>query len=111
MSLQTLMVRTIEVLTAGSRTDAYGDTQPDWATATVVTTQGWLAQQSSFEDRDARNATSSTLTLTLPADTVITARNRVRIDAITYELVAEPLAAWTPHGEHHRECMLQLVRG
>lgn len=111
MSLAALLVRTVSVVTPGVRTDTYGDPQPDWTTAVVYTTSGWLAQQSSLEDRDGRNATASTLALTLPADTPITARDRVRIDGILYEIVAEPLAAWTPRGEHHIEALLQLVRG
>lgn len=111
MSLTALLVRTVDVITAGTRTDAYGDTQPNWATATEIITSGWLAQQTSIEDRDGRNATSSTLVLFLPAETAITARSRVRIDGTVYELISEPLAAWTPRGEHHIEALLGLVTG
>lgn len=106
-----MMVRTVQVVTPGTRVDAYGDTQPDWTTAIVFTTSGWLAQQTSLEDRDGRNTTASTLSLTLLPDTPITARDRVRIDGILYEVVAEPLAAWTPRGEHHIEATLSLVTG
>lgn len=111
MSLTTLLVRNVTVITAGARTDAYGDSQSNWATATEVDTTGWMAQQSSIENREGRNATSSTLVLTLPAGTAITARDRVRIDGIVYELIGEPMSAWTPAGEHHIECYLGLVRG
>lgn len=91
--------------------DAYGDTQPDWTTPTETTTDGWLAQQTSIEDRDGRNATASTLVLFLDAGTAITARNRVRVDGTVYELIAEPHRAWTPRGEHHIECLLEVVTG
>lgn len=111
MSLQSLMVRTVDIIHAGARTDAYGDSQPNWSTASETTTNGWLAQQTSIEDRDGRNATSSTLVLFLPADSAITARDRVRIDGIVYELVSAPLSAWTPRGEHHLEVFVQLVTG
>lgn len=111
MSLATLMVRTVDVITAGSRTDAYGDTQPDWAAATEAHTTGWLAQQTSTENLDGRNSTSTTLVLTLPAATAITARDRVRIDGVVYELIGAPLSAWTPRGEHHIEAELGSVVG
>lgn len=111
MSITALLVRTVDVITAGIRTDGYGDPQPDWAAATETTTSGWMAQQSSIENREGRNATSSTLILTLPAGTAITARDRVRVDGIVYELISEPMSAWTPRGEHHIECYLGLVRG
>lgn len=111
MSLASLMVRTVTVIHASTRVDAYGDNQPKWDTAAESTTSGWLAQQSSIENRDGRNATSSSLVLYLPAGTVITARDRVRIDGTTYELVSEPLSAWTPRGEHHLEVFVNLVTG
>lgn len=111
MSLTSLLVRTVTILTADSRTDAYGDTQPDWTTPTGESVNGWLAQQSSIQDLDGRNATSTALILTVPAGTVITARNRVVIDGRTYEVSAEPIAAWTPRGEHHIEAQLEVIDG
>ena len=111
MSIASLAVRPVVIQTAGARTDAYGDTQPDWTTPTTVAAGGWLAQQSSIEDLDGRAATASTLALFLPAGTVITARNRVVIDARTYEIIGEPHKAWTPRGEHHVEVQLQAVDG
>lgn len=111
MSLASLMVRNVDIITPASRTDNYGDTQPDWAAATEVATVGWLAQNSSIENLDGRNATSTDLVLDLPAGTPVTARDRVRIDSTTYELVSEPVSAWTPRGEHHKEVFLRLVTG
>lgn len=111
MSLASLMIRTVDIITPGVRTDGYGDPQPNWMTATESTTSGWLAQQSSTENVDGRNTTSSTLVLVLPAGTAVTARDRVRIDATVYELVSEPLSAWTPRGEHHIEVFVELVPG
>lgn len=111
MSFTSLLVRPVTIITAGTRTDAYNDSQLDWGAATSASTVGWLAQQSSFENLDGRNTTSSTLVLALPAGTAITARNRVEIEGTTYELTAEPVRAWTPRGEHHIEAQLQLVAG
>jgi hypothetical protein len=111
MSLATLLVRDVDVITAGTVTDVYGDPQPDWTTATEISTVGWLAQASSIEVLDGRDATSSTLTLTLPAGTPVTARDRVRIDGRLYELDGEPNSAWTPRGEHHIETALRIVVG
>lgn len=111
MSFTSLLVRNVDIITPGSHTDNYGDSQPDWTSATEVTTVGWLAQMSSIENLDGRNATSTDLVLDLPAGTPVTARDRVRIDGTTYELVSEPVAAWTPRGEHHREIFLRVVTG
>lgn len=111
MSLVSLMVRDITILVPGTRTDAYGDTQLDWTTPVGTLTQGWLAQQTSTEVVDGRNTTVSELVLTLPAGTAINARDRVRVDGVVYEIIDEPLAAWTPRGEHHIEAKLRLVTG
>ena len=111
MSFATLLVQPVDVITPGARTDAYGDTTIDWTTATESATNGWLAQLSSIEDLDGRDGTSSTLTLSLPADTVIDAQCRVRIAGRVYEVDNEPLRAWTPRGVHHIECQLKVVDG
>jgi head-tail adaptor len=105
------MVRDVDILTAGTRTDVYGDSQPDWTTPTTVTVKGWLAWSSSIEVLDGRDATSSTLTLTVPAGTPITARDRVSIDGRIYEINGEPMPAWTPRGEHHIEMFLTTAVG
>lgn len=111
MSLDTLLVRPVTILTAGTRTDAYGDTQPDWNNPTSVFTLGWLAQVGSVQDLNGRDATSTNLSLTLQSGTVITAQDKVKIDGRTYEVAAEPVSAWTPRGEHHVECYLRVVTG
>ena len=111
MSLTNLLVRDVTIITPTVRTDGYGDSQPNWTGATETTAPGWLAQSSSSENRDGRNSTSTTLGLFLPAGTVITAHNRVRIDGVIYEVVGAPVSAWTPRGEHHLEVPLELVAG
>lgn len=111
MSLATLLVRDVDILTAGIRTDAYGDTQLDWTAPTTVTVKGWLGPAISFEDLNGRDATVSTFPLTLPEGTPITARNRVRIEGRTYEVDGEPNFAWTPRGEHHVEVAVKVVVG
>lgn len=111
MSLATLQVRSVTIITAGTRTDAYGDSQLDWTAATEAPTNGWLAQQSSSQDLDGRDATATNLVLVLPAGTAITARERVRIDGRTYSVSSEPTRAWTPRGEHHVEASLEVIDG
>ena len=114
MSLATLMVRAVDILAPGWRTDGYGDEiQDDWTNPITVSVSGWVAWSSSFEVLDGRDAVATNLSLTLPAGTVITAMNRVRLDGQDdlYELDGEPMSAWTPRGEHHIECMLKRVLG
>lgn len=111
MSLETLMVQAVTIITPTTRTDGYGDTATQWTGATEVETTGWLAQLASFADLDGRDATDSTLTLTLPATAVITAKCRVRIASRVYEVDGEPLKAWTPASVHHIECQLKVVDG
>lgn len=111
MSLATLMIRDVDVITAGTVLDIYGDPQVDWTVATEVTVPGWLAWLSSIEVLDGRDATSTTLSLTIPAGTPITALDRVRIDGRIYEVNGEPMSAWTPRGEHHIEVWLSSVTG
>lgn len=111
MSLATLMVRDVTILTAGTRTDAYGDTTLDWTSPTSITRKGWLAQQSSTEDLDGRNGTSTGLVLVLPAGTPITSKNRAVVDGVTYEVSDHPTSAWTPRGEHHLEARVKVVSG
>lgn len=111
MSLASLMVRTVTVITAGTRTDAFGDPQPDWTTPVETTVPGWLAFQSSTEILDGRDATSTVLMLTVPAGTAISRLSRVRIDGRTYQVDGEPMSAWTPRGEHHIESRLAVWDG
>lgn len=111
MSLTSLLVHDVTIITPGTTTDAYGDTQPDWTTSTTSTVKGWLAQTSSIENLDGRDATITTLALTLPAAAPIGPRDRVSIDGIVYELTGAPISAWTRRGEHHIECSLGLVIG
>jgi hypothetical protein len=51
-----------------------------------------------------------------PADdekaiTVITARDRVVIDGVTYEVDGQPRNVWTPRGSHHVRVNLTAVAG
>lgn len=111
MTLGNLLVRSVTIHTAGTRTDTYGNTVPDWTTSTNVTVGGWLAYLNGIEVLDGRTATSTTLALTIPAGTTITAADRVTIDGLTYDVNAEPMSAWTPRGEHHIQCVLVAVNG
>lgn len=111
MTLASLLVRPVTILTAGTRVDDFGDKQPDWTTPTTFDVLGWLAYSTGNEVLDGRNATTTYLSLTLPPATPINAQSRVLIEGRTYSVDAEPMAAWTPRGEHHIEVALVIVDG
>jgi head-tail adaptor len=111
MSHATLLVRTVSVLRAATTTNRYNDSAKNWDSTTSWTVNGWLAQQSTSETLDHREAVSQGLILHLDADTEIAAGDRVRIDGVTYDVAGEPNVAWTPRGAHHIECQLTVVVG
>jgi hypothetical protein len=111
VSLDTLRIHDVDILTAGTRIDVYGDPQPDWTTPTTITVKAWWAAMSSIEVLDGRDAVSTTSVINLPAGTPITALNRIRLFGRTFEINGEPMVAWTPRGEHHIECFLTTAVG
>lgn len=111
MSLQALMVHDVTIVHAGTSTDRYGNIVKDWSTATTKVSKGWITQTAASEDVTDREAEIGTWTLFLPAETVVTGRDRVTWDGLTFEVVAPPRKAWTPRGEHHIEAQLRIVEG
>lgn len=111
VSFDSLLTQTVTVLTAGSTTDRYGNTVPDWTAATTSTTKAWLSQRSRSEDEINRDAQVATWVAFLPADTTISGHSRLRWSGITFEIVGPPLPAYTPRGLHHYEADLRVVEG
>jgi hypothetical protein len=110
--IEKFFVRDVEILTAATTTDRYGDTVLSWTSPTVEDTKVWLAQNSATEPQgEGRDPLVTDLVLFLPTGTTIDGRNRVRIDGTTYTVEGRPRDAWTPGGSHHLEVNLQEVAG
>lgn len=111
MSVTALLIRQVTILRADETTDRYGNAVLDWSTPTETPTKGWMAQSSSTEDTDRRDAAVSTWTLVLGPDEDVTAADRVAVDGTVYELLGAPNVAWSRRGPHHIEATLRLVEG
>lgn len=111
MTLTSLLIHDVTIVTAGSSTSRYGDTEKDWSTATSETVKGWVSQRSGLEDHDHREAQASEWVLFLHPEATITALDRVTWSGITFEVDGPILPAWSPRGEHHQEVPLRVVTG
>jgi len=95
---------TVLVLTGTPVTDPYSGetTGTDWATPTQVSVDNVLCEPrpSSEPVQDARNSVTSGYTAYMPAGTVITPTNRVKVRGIDYDVLGEAadwrLGAWRP---------------
>lgn len=91
---------TVQVLTAATKTDRYGNTVEDWtspASVDVTTLAPAEPRPSQEPVQDARNSVVSGWTLYLPAGTAVTAANRVRVRGKDYPVQGEP-AVWGSRG-------------
>lgn len=111
MSLADLLVRTVTIQTAVATVDRYGDETNDWSVPIERSASAWIAQTVATEDLTHRDATVSTLAITLEVSAALTAEERVVVDGVPYEVVGEPNVAWTPRGPHHTEALLRAVIG
>lgn len=86
---------TVQVLSSSSTTDAYNNTVEDWTTPTETPVEdvGVEPRPSTEDNRDARNAVTSGFTLYMPAGSVVTAKNRIRVRGDDYAVDGEP-AEW-----------------
>jgi hypothetical protein len=86
---------TVQVLTAGTVVDRYGNETTDWSAPTVVDVAGVGVEPrpSSEPAQDARNAVTDGFTLYLPPGSVVTPQNRVSVRGGTYSVLGEP-AVW-----------------
>ncbi|MBA3781013.1 MAG: hypothetical protein H0X12_04060 [Nocardioides sp.] len=96
---------TVEILTATQVADPYsGSTTDDWSapTSELVYGVGVEPRPSPEATENARNATVDGYTLYMPADTAITAQNRVIVRGKTYLVDGDaadwrnPYTGWTP---------------
>jgi hypothetical protein len=110
---------TVTVLTAGMQTDRYSDDpEPSWdVTSSEVPVDGCaleprvVGQGGSAEPVfDARNAVASGWTVYMPPDTVVNARNRVRIRGVVYDVLGEPADWRNPFTGSHPGIVIQAVR-
>lgn len=88
-------------LRAGSSTDPYsGQPAEDWAAPAeqeITTLAPAEPRPSSEPVQDARNAVTSGFTLYLPTGSDVTARDRMTVRGVTYDVLGEP-ADWTGAG-------------
>ena len=109
--IERFFVHEVDIVRAPPETDRYGDTRPDWASATSTTVSGWLTSVNTTEITDGREAISTEWSLSLPADVDIDAADRVQRGAAIYEIVGDVEAAATPYGTHHQVVRLRSVHG
>ncbi len=83
----------------GTVTDNFGNTQPDWATATVTLVRSFLQPRASREDTQGRDVQVADHVLFLDPDARITGRSRVRYGPETYEVVGPPRVWQGSHAE------------
>lgn len=82
---------TVTILKASTSTDAYGNPSTDWDAAHEQHVAGWLQAGASSETHsNARDVVESSYRLFLRPGTDLSARDRVRIDGVTYRVDGEP---------------------
>jgi head-tail adaptor len=111
VSLLTLMCHEVTILRAGSTTNRYEETAKDWTSPRRRTSRARIAQRSSVEDNDGREARSTGWVCYLPPDTDILALDRIVWDGVTYEVKGAPHRAYDRRQLHHVEVELELVEG
>ncbi len=90
----------VELLNAaGTVTDDFGNTQPDWATATATAARAFLQPGSGREDTQGRDVQVADHVLFLEPDARITGRSRVRYRSEMYEVVGPPRVWQGSHAE------------
>ena len=96
-----MRTETVTRLRAGTKTNPYSN-EPvaDWSTATelTITTLAPAEPRPSSEPvQDARNAVVSGFTLYLPEGADVTARDRMRVRGVVYDVLGDP-ALWLGAG-------------
>lgn len=112
MSLATLLVHEVSIVRAASLTDGYGDTLPDWSTATRTSSRARIVYRTSSEELGERDARLSEWVGYFPTGTDIVATDRVEWDDRTFEVVGPPNPAPARSSTaHHVEANLSEVLG
>lgn len=85
---------TVQVLTAGTKTDEYGNTEPDWSTATTRDEKCLVGSGGSTEPLlDARTPIDSDFDLVFPGrDPGVTSADRVIVRGLTCDVSGRPFA-------------------
>ncbi len=100
MNLGILLPHVVDLLnTTGTVLDAFGNQQPDWATATVMQSRAFLQPRSSREDVQGRDVQVGDHLLFLKPDARVTGRSRVRYGSQVYEVVGPPRVWQGSHAE------------
>ncbi len=84
---------------AGNVTDDFGNTRPDWATATATRVRAFLQPGSGREDTQGRDVQVADHVLFLEPAARITGRSRVRYGSQVYEVVGPPRVWQGSHAE------------
>lgn len=106
-----LLPYVVTIVKAGEKTDRYGNTVKDWATATRTDTRAWIEQRSRNEDTDDRDQLTSTWLLVVPLGNDLDGLDRVEYNGDTFEVVGPPDVVHTPAGPHHIEATLRWLVG
>lgn len=105
-----LLTQAVTIVHAGSTTDRYGNTVPDWDAATRTTVMAWVQQTTGSEVTEQRNAQiGDWLMICDPA--AVTGADRVEWAGLVFEVLGPPAPVPTPQGIHHTEVRLRTVDG
>lgn len=106
-----LLIHTVAVVRAGTATDRYGNTVPDWDNPSSSTdVAAWMQQDARSEVTDQRDAqVGDWLMMCDPAD--ITGSDRVHWQGLMFEVIGPPAPLYTPQELHHLEVRLRVVEG
>lgn len=111
MSLDRLLIHDITVLRAPVVTDRYGNDRADWPNATRTTVKGRLTRPAGERIVDGRDALVEQWVCYLPSDVVISGRDRIEFDGITFEMDGPPFPAYDAGSAHHIEARVRLAAG
>ena len=106
-----LLVHSATWLVAGTGTDPYGNTTPDWDRATSASLRCRVdprpGSETDDEQRDALVATA----LLLCNETRVAGRDRLVVGSVTWEVDGPPRVVPDGVGAHHLEADLRQVAG
>ncbi len=100
MNLGIPLPHVVDLLNATSTiVDGFGNEQPDWATATVTRSRGFLQPRANREDTQGRDVQVGDHVLFLEPEARVTGRSRVRYGPEVYEVVGPPRVWQGSHAE------------
>ena len=110
MSLAILLSEQVIVIHPAAATDEYGNPVAGWATGAASGMVPAAIQQIGRDEQTLdRDTPASDWLLVVPADTELSAYDRVLWQALTFEVVGRP-APWSSlRGPHHLEARLRLI--